>query len=126
MRFPDSEAMVLAFLGMQVAPVPVHTKLPTPPTGTFVRVWRSGGATVNRILDQPLITVQAWAPDPATASQLAHTCREAMLRHHAILPLVRGVTETEGLRYDPDTEGEAATGADRYTFTLQLQVRATR
>ncbi len=126
MKFPDSEAMVVAFLAMRVAPVPVHTKLPAPPTGTFVRVWRTGGVTVNRVLDQPLITVQAWAPDPVTASDLAQSCREALLRGSAILPLVRGVTEAEGLRYDPDTEGEAATGADRYTFTLQLRVRATR
>ena len=121
MKFPDAEAMVIAFLGPRIAPVKVHTKVPATRPASFVRAWRTGGPAVNRVLDQPLITVQAWAPDTETASELARVCREALLNESTAMPLVRGVEEVTGPYYDPDT-----TGADRYTFTVQMSVRAAR
>lgn len=122
MRFPDVEAMVREFLAMKVAPVKVHTKVPATRPAMFVRVWRTGGAASNRVLDQPLVTVQAWAPDSVAASELAGDCREAILNDYTLMPLVRGVEEVTGPYFDPDP----STGIDRYSLTFQLSVRAAR
>lgn len=122
MRFPDVEAMVRGFLSMKVAPVKVHTKVPAARPETFVRAWRTGGAATNRVLEQPLVTVQAWAPNTVAASELARQCREAILNDYTLMPLVRGVEEVTGPYYDPDL----STGIDRYSLTIQLSVRAAR
>ena len=122
MRFPDAEALVLAFLKPVVSPVAVHVKVPKTRPATFVRAWRSGGASINRVLDRPMITVQAWATDSVGASELAMACRDAFLHDYTRMPLVRGVEEVTGLYFDPDPD----TGIDRYTFTIQLMVRGKR
>lgn len=122
MRFPDVEAMVRGFLALRRAPVKVVTKVPADRPVTFVRSWRTGGASLNRVLDQPIITVQGWGPDSVSASRLAEDCREDLLHDWSLMPLVRGVEEVTGLYFDPDPQ----TGIDRYTFSVQLQVRAKR
>lgn len=122
LSFPDVEAMVRQFLEMKVAPVKVHTKVPSTRSATFVRAWRTGGAATNRVLDQPLVTVQAWAPDSVAASKLAGDCREAILNEYTQMPLVRRVEEVTGPYFDPDP----STGIDRYSLTFQLSVRAAR
>lgn len=122
MNFVDVEALVRVFLGAKVSPVKVHTKMPANRPEKFVRAWRTGGAAANRVLDQPIITVQGWAPDSVTASALAGDCREFLFNDYTLMPLVRSVEEVTGLYLDPDPE----TGIDRYTFSVQLQVRAKR
>ena len=119
--FADAEALVVQFLEGLLGDVPVATKVPNPRPATFVRAWRTGGAAVNRVLDRPLITVQAWGPDSVTASKLAGRCRDMMLSASGRIPLVRLAGEPTGLYFDPDPD----TGCDRYTFTHQLSVRAT-
>lgn len=119
MRFPDSEVLAVGLLKATVAPVRVLTKVPATRPAEFVRVWRTGGAAANRVLDQPMITVQAWGPN---ADALARKCREAFLSNSSLMPLVRGVEEVTGPYQDPDP----ATNSDRVTFTVQLQVRAAR
>ena len=122
MRFPDAEALAITFLTSKVGVVPVASKVPATRPAKFVRVWRTGGASMNRILDRPILTVQAWAADTATASALAQDCREAFFDDYTQMPLVRGVEEVSGVYFDPDP----STGTDRYTFSVQLQVRAHR
>lgn len=122
MSFPDAEAMVRSFLAAKVAPVRVQTKVPANRPATFVRVWRTGGAAVNRVLERPLITVQAWDTNSVAAIELAGKCRHSLLNHSAEIPLVRAVEEVTGPYYDPDPD----TGIDRYSFTVQLSVRAKR
>lgn len=121
MRFPDVEVMVRQFLLARLS-VPVATKVPSSRPASFVRVWRSGGAAINRVLDQPVMTVQAWASDDGEAAELARVCREALLSDYTSMPLVRGVEEVGGPYFDPDPD----TGIDRYTFNMSLQVRARR
>ncbi len=121
MKFPDSEATVGTFLRARVS-VPVVSKVPATRPTKFVRVWRTGGAALNRVLDRPIITVQAWAPDDGQASELANACRQLLFNDYTVMPLVRGVEEVTGLYFDPDP----ATGVDRYTFSVQLQARAAR
>lgn len=115
----DAEKIVRDFLDARLD-VPVSTKVPKDRPTTFVRVWRTGGAAVNRILDRPMITVQAWAPNSVAASDLSTLCRNLLLAGYTAMPLVRGVDETSGPYFDPDPD----TNIDRYSFTHQLSVRA--
>lgn len=118
MKFPDSEALVVQFLKPRLT-VKVATKVPKTRPDEFVRVWRTGGAAANRVLDQPMITIQAWGPN---AFDLLRICREAFLNDASTIPLVRGVTEVTGPTYDPDP----GSNSDRYSCTFQVQVRAAR
>jgi hypothetical protein len=122
MTFLDIEAMVRTFLVPVAAPRRVVTKVPAARPEEFVRAWRTGGAAANRILDRPIVTVQGWAGDSITALQLTSSCRDAFLNDARLMPLVRRVEEVTGLYYDPDPES----GVDRYSFSVQLSVRAPR
>lgn len=117
MAFADVEAMVVMFLATKLG-VPVRTRVPNPLPSRFVRVWRSGGAAQHRALDVAQVTVTAWGTDSVDASELAREAQALLLNDHSNMTLVRSATETGGLYYDPDT-----TGADRYTFTVELRVR---
>jgi hypothetical protein len=121
MRFVDIEAVVVTFLDARVTP-PVVTKVPASRPALFVRAWRTGGASANRVLDQPTITVQSWAASSVAASALAEECRRYLFDDYTAMPLVRGVSEITGPYFDPDP----VTGVDRYSFTVQLSVRAAR
>lgn len=119
MSFPDSEALVVQFLRLRLGATHVGTKVPRDRPDVFVRVWRTGGASANRVLDQPLITVQAWGSD---SHKLIERCRDWLLNDYTFMPPVRGIEEVSGSYYDPDPD----TNIDRYTFTVQLRVRAHR
>ena len=118
---PDVEVMVRDFLEGEVA-ADVVTYVPTPRPSTFVRVWRTGGTARNRVVDDAQVTVECWAGSKGAASDLSREVRG--LIHAAAtreaLPALRRVHEVGGPYYDPDPES----GADRYTFTAILRVRA--
>lgn len=119
MNMPDAEQVVGVFLRSKLG-VHVGTKVPNPRPAEFVRAWRSGGAATSRVLDMPHITVSAWAESSPRAAEIAGAARDALFNESAGMTLVRGVEEVGGLYFDPDP----ATGIDRYTFTVQLRVRA--
>lgn len=122
---PDVEEMVVAFLAGKLQP-DVATRVPDPLPSRFVRVWRTGGVAVNRVLERATITVSAWAGEDGetagtvAAAELAGQARDALLNDYLAMPLVRGVSEMTAPYYDPDP----GTGCARYTFTHQLLVRA--
>jgi len=122
MSLPDVEAVAVAFLRMRIAPVKAATKVPNPAPASFVRVFRTGGAAVNRVLEEAQITVDAEAATGEAAFELASKCRESFLHHYTLMPLVRGVNEVGGLHYSPDPE----TNKPRYRFTVALWVRSSR
>jgi hypothetical protein len=122
MNLVDAEAMVRAFLDARISPVKVHTMVPAVRPVKFVRAWRTGGSAVNRVLDRPQITVQAWDETTLGASALARLCRDELFNNYTVMPLVRGVEEISGLYFDADP----GTGIPRYTFTVALSVRAKR
>ena len=122
MRLVDVEGMVRAFLMPAVAPSKVHTAVPSTRPEKFVRIFRTGGAAENRVLERAQVTVQAWAEDTVSASGLAIDCRMHLLENYTLMPLVRSVTETGGLYFNPDPD----TGIPRYQFTVELRVRAAR
>ena len=117
--FADVEIIVRDFLALHVE-VPVRTRVPVTRPVEFVRVWRTGGAAVNRVLDRPIMTVQAWAASDPRASELAGRCRDVIYGASTGMTLVRGVEEVSGLYYDPDPD----LNSPRYTFTFQANVRA--
>ena len=122
MNLVDVESMVRAFLIPVVSPVKVVTTVPATRPATFVRLFRTGGAADNRVLERAQITVQGWAADIVDAFDLTAGCREAFLNNYTSMPLVRGVNEIGGLHFDPDP----GSGTPRYTFTVELMVRAKR
>lgn len=122
---PDVEAMAVEFSGSKTtADTGTWVKQPA----RYVRVWRTGGAAVNRVLERAQITVTCGAKNSGTengstiASRDANALRHAFLNDYTEMPLVRGVAEVAGLYSDPDPD----TGDDRYTFTVELMVRAAR
>lgn len=122
MSFVDAEAMSVTFLRGIVTPLKAYTKVPATRPASFVRAYRTGGAALNRVLEEAQITVDAWAPDEVAASALASACREAFLNNYTLMPLVRGVTEVSGLHNSPDPD----TNIPRYRFTVALRVRSAR
>ena len=123
--FADIEPLVRTYLlgGAYSEGATVRTRVPNPRPKTFLRVWRTGGAAINRVLDEPLITVQSWSEESDDdASENANVARELLLNASAVMPLVRGVNEVTGPYYDPDP----GTGTTRYTFTVRMRVRAPR
>lgn len=117
--FPDAEALVGGFLRSRLTP-PVSTKVPNPRPKRFVRAWRTGGAALNRVVDQPQVTVTCTAPSSVTASDDARAARYALMNESSGMPLVRRVEDVSGVYYDPDPD----TNEDRYSFTVRLTVRA--
>lgn len=122
MSFPDIENALRLFLQPHLGDVPVKTRVPSPRPTTFIRVWRSGGGAMNRVLDEPLITVESWGENDTVASKNAGVAREAILDHVSEIELVRGYDFRVGPYYDPDP----VSGSARYTFTVELRVRRAR
>ncbi len=120
-ELPDAEAIAVDFLNARRPDSPASTKVPNPRPARFTRAWRTGGATENRVLDRPIITVTCEAADSVTASADATAARNEFLNSSGRMSLVRGV-EVMNLYYDPDPD----TNADRYTFAVRMRVRAAR
>lgn len=125
MKFPDIEKLARLHLmtGAYTGGASVHIKVPSTRPATFLRVWRTGGAALNRVLDEPLITVESWSSvSDGYAVDNANTARQLLLNASGSMPLVRAVEEVTGPYYDPDP----VSGVTRYTFTVRMRVRASR
>lgn len=121
MKFPDVESLMIQFL-RPVVGVPVHTRVPRARPEKFVLLWRNGGPAANRVVDRPMVTMEAWAKDSVEASALLETCRNALHNDTLRAPLVRRVTEITGPYSIPDPDTETP----RYRMSVQLTVRAAR
>ena len=121
-EFPDAEGMCVAFAKTKTNAV-VATKVAATRPVLYARVYRTGGAASNRVVDNPQMTVTVGAKAGSLAALgEAKKLRHAFLNQYTEMPLVRGVREVSGLYHDPDPD----TGEDRYTFTIQLTVRGKR
>jgi hypothetical protein len=121
--FPDCESLYRDWLIEQAPPggAAVVVQVPAARPARMLRVWRSGGFALNRILDQPILTVSAWdADDSAGASALAGWARGRILRSSVSLAPVRRVEEVGAVYYDPDPDTEST----RYTFSFSAVLRA--
>ncbi|MTE24829.1 hypothetical protein [Microbacterium sp. ZXX196] len=113
------DELVYGFLSARV-PVPVRTVVPASRPASFVRAWRTGGTTLNRVLDEPIVTVQAWASTAAEAEEIARLCHFAFLNEYTAMPLVRGVETVAGPYSDPDPDSQSP----RYSLSVRMRVRA--
>lgn len=118
-ELPSVPEILRDFLVSKLSPTPVHVNVPRNRPTEFVRAWRTGGGAINRVLDEPIVTMQGWAASDARAEALAAKCRDALLNGYTGMPLVRGVEIISGPYSDPDPDSETP----RYTVTARLRVR---
>ncbi|AXI78053.1 hypothetical protein [Peterkaempfera bronchialis] len=125
--FPDVEALVVDVLradpGLATATVSVDPPSGFDGTQRAVLVSRRGGAwTGDRHVDQPLIELEVYGPDKATAHILANAARRALLAamdHSYGGTTVTDVTEQDGPRWMPDYLYRAA---NRYVCVLAVSL----
>ncbi|MER7697331.1 MULTISPECIES: hypothetical protein [unclassified Streptomyces] len=127
--FPDVEAIVVELLSDRpdLADAVVDE---TPPPGfdgtqQAVIVSRRGGAWVDDLhLDQPLIELEAYGPDKATAHRLANAARAELLsaagRPYGTNLVITDVVEADGPRWLPEFLHPAA---NRYVCVLRVSLR---
>ena len=120
-ELPSVDELLLGFLAGKVT-VPVSVIVPEGRPAEFVRAWRTGGGPINRVLDEPLVTVQAWAASAARAEDIARECLHALLNDYTQMPLVRGMEILSGPYMDPDPESRSP----RYSINARLRVRGRR
>lgn len=121
MAFRDVEGLLVALLRDAASPVKAYTKVPATRPVEFFWVRRTGGPVTGRVLDQPQVTVTAWAGSSMRALELANVARQVLID---AAKGSNGIHRAQigGLYFDPDPDS----GVDRYTFTAFLNVRASR
>ena len=117
---PNAEKVALAILrDGQEAPVFVTPPMNRPKR--YVRLSRVGGVFQNQVTDSAMITVSAYASDPADAADLANECRQLFINsrgRHAGGVWVRWWQEVSGPSNYPDPD----VALTRYQFTGELRL----
>ena len=121
---PDVELAAVTFLraGLGSLADKVATKVPSTMPAKMVRVSLTGGSRVNVASDTSQLTVECWAPDELTASNLARTAQALMFSaawNTAGGVFVRRVDSVGGVQFFPDPD----TAKPRYQFTVRWLVR---
>lgn len=121
---PDVEAAAVAFLrvGLGALADKVATKAPATMPARMVRVSLTGGSRRDMATDTAQLTVECWAVDEPTASNLARTAHALMFSAAGSLAgslWVRKVESVGGVQFFPDPD----TAAPRYQFTVRWHVR---
>lgn len=126
--FPDAEALVVRYLTRrtELDGVPIGIRLPDTSDGTqaAVVVNRVGGAfTEYQLLDAPLVEIETYGSDKATAHELARRVRGLLSGMPSVVhegALVSSVSEQDGPTWEPDADRPEAI---RYVQTARLLVR---
>ena len=121
---PDAEAAAVTFLRSKLGALAdkVATKVPATMPNKMVRVSLTGGARVNIASDTAQLTIECWAPDDPTASNLARTTQALMFSAAWATAggvFVRRVDSVGGVQFFPDPD----TAKPRYQFTVRWHVR---
>lgn len=119
--WPDVEARLVGYLA-EALPVSVSTRVPNPRPSRFVRVWRTGGPVTLRVMDRPVVTVEAWGADEVGAHDLAEQARSLLLDGARRRTAGLHTVAVQSMYSDPDPD----TGIPRYTITATVSVRAMR
>ncbi|MFE4334260.1 hypothetical protein ACFRQM_34070 [Streptomyces sp. NPDC056831] len=128
LSFPDVERLVVDFLKdrTELAGTVVDNRPPAGFDGTqkAVLVSRVGGAWVDDLhVDQPLVDLEVYGPDKATAHGIALAARACVLELIGTAygtAVVTDVKEADGPRWLPDYNRPAG---NRYLATVRLSVR---
>lgn len=121
---PDVEAAGASFLraGLGALAAKVATEVPSTMPVTMVRVSLTGGTRSGVASDSAQLTVECWAPDGPTASNLARRAQALMFSAAASVAaglFVRRVDSVGGVQSFPDPD----TNKPRYQFTVRWHVR---
>ena len=124
LKTPDVEMAASTFLraGLNSLADKVATKVPTTMPAKMVRVSLTGGSRRDVASDTAQLTVEGWADDEPTASNLVRTAQALMLSAAGSLIgslWVRRVDSVGGVQFFPDPD----TAKPRYQFTVRWHVR---
>lgn len=127
MAIPNAERILAAYLREQLGVQVFQTVPPAPPT-EYVRIHRAGGIELNRVTDNPMISISTYASDPGVAADLANRIREVMFaargrwlpsRSSTPRAWCRWWKEATGPSYYPDPDKPDRT---RYQFSGELRL----
>jgi hypothetical protein len=133
--FPDTAAIVIAFIKAEFTArsvtAGVGTKTPTPiPPTPFVRIFRTGGLSSQRVLDRVQLTIETTADDTATAHDVAQLVRgliHSMVGTSQPSTTISGVSSTAISDVQeftgPQDFPDPLTNSPRYSFTIQVTAR---
>ena len=121
---PDAEVAAVSWLraGLGVLAAKVATAVPATMPVTMVRVSLTGGSRLDVASDTAQLTVECWAPDGPTASNLARQAQALMFAaaaDEAAGVFVRKVESVGGVQNFPDPD----TNNPRYQFTVRWHLR---
>jgi hypothetical protein len=121
---PDVEAAAIPFLrtGLGALADKVAQKVPATMPAKMVRVSLTGGSRRDIASDAAQLTVECWAADEPTASNLARTAQALMFSAAGSVVgslWVRRVESVGGVQFFPDPD----TAKPRYQFTVRWHVR---
>lgn len=78
--FGDATAAAIAYLKAKLGTSAVYRRVPNPvPVGAFLIVFRAGGTARNEVVDDAIISYEAWAPVEEDAHDLAQRARAYLL-----------------------------------------------
>lgn len=123
---PDIETAAVSWLRSKlgVLAVKVSTSVPATMPVTMVRVALTGGDRLGVAADVAQLTVECWAPDGPTASNLARHAQAHMFAAAAdesASVFIRKVESVGGVQSFPDPD----TNKPRYVFTVRWFFRPT-
>jgi hypothetical protein len=121
---PDVELAAVTFLrtGLGALADKVATKVPATMPAKMVRVSLTGGSRRDVVSDSAQLTVECWASDEPTASNLARTAQALMFSASGSTVeslWVRRVDSVGGVQFFPDPD----TAKPRYQFTVRWHTR---
>ena len=121
---PDVEAAAIVWLrnGLGVLADKVATKVPATMPAKMVRVSLTGGSRRDVATETVQVTVECWAPDEPSASNIARTAQAIMFSASLMTAgsvFVRKVESVGGVQNFPDPD----TNNPRYQFTVRWHVR---
>ena len=117
---PDAETAAVSWLrtGLGLLAAKVATTVPATMPVTMVRVSLTGGSRQDVASDTAQLTVECWAPDGPTASNLARRAQALMFAAAGVNAggvFVRKVESVGGVQNFPDPD----TNKPRYQFTVR-------
>lgn len=124
--FPDAVDVTIEAISTALAlprpEVKVHAQVPNPRPPKFVIVERVGGVRRNLVVDDAMLSIEAWssrADDALTILQFVRAVVYRMVGKYTLGVLVYRVDEVGGVQHSPDP----VSNQERYIMTLQLSVR---
>jgi hypothetical protein len=123
--FPDTEAILVGILSPMFPGIRFATMMPADIDSTVVRIHRISGANRDIYADRPIVDVDVFAADDATASLAARQIQAKILSLAGTTGLggsgvISLVTTVNGPRWLP----EANQNITRYGATYEIKIRS--